>query len=76
MNEKLKEFSFIINIENSDLDDVFNRLKNSRLINDFGNKEWKYGTEENYLRDLIDYWLNKYDWKKNEKEINKFSHYY
>ena len=75
MNEKLKDFSFSINIESSTLDDVFNRLKNSRLTKDFGNKEWKYGTEENYLRDLIDYWLNKYDWKKHEKEINKFSHY-
>ena len=70
MNEKLKDFSFSINIESSTLDDVFNRLKNSRLTKDFGNKEWKYGTEENYLRDLIDYWLNKYDWKKHEKEIN------
>ena len=73
MNEKLKESSLTINIEETILDDVLNRIKNSRLINDFGNKEWKYGTEETYLKDLIDYWLNNYNWKKHEKEINKFS---
>ena len=67
MNEKLKESSLTINIEETILDDVLNRVKNSRLINDFGNKEWKYGTEETYLKDLIDYWLNNYNWKKHEK---------
>ena len=36
MNEKLKESSLTINIEESILDDVLNRIKNSRLINDFG----------------------------------------
>ena len=49
--------------------------RKSRIVNDFGNKEWKYGTEETYLKDLIEYWSNNYDWKKQEKEINKFSHY-
>ena len=32
MNEKLKESSLTINIEESILDDVLNRVKNSRLI--------------------------------------------
>ena len=35
MNEKLKESSLTINIEETILDDVLNRVKNSRLINDF-----------------------------------------
>ncbi len=75
MDEKLRKSSLTINIEESILNDVLNRVKNSRLISDFGNKEWKYGTEETYLKDLIEYWSNNYDWKKQEKEINKFSHY-
>ena len=71
MNKKIKDFSFTINIKDSTLDDVLNRVKNSRLISDLGNEEWKYGTQETYLKDLIDYWLSKYNWKKHEKEINK-----
>ena len=75
MNNKIKDNSFILNIEQNILNDINYRVKNSRVSNDFGNKEWKYGTEETYLKDLISYWLNHYDWKKQEKEINKFSHY-
>lgn len=75
MNEKLNGSSFTVNIEESILDDLLSRVKNSRILKDFGNKEWKYGTEETYLRNLVDYWSNQYDWKKQEKEINKFSHY-
>ena len=39
MDEKLRESSLTINIEESILSDVLNRVKNSRLINDFGNLE-------------------------------------
>ena len=75
MNNKIKDNSFILNIEQDVLNDINYRVKNSRVSNDFENKEWKYGTEETYLKDLINYWSNQYDWKKQEKEINKFSHY-
>ncbi|MBN44741.1 MAG: hypothetical protein CML94_04485, partial [Rhodobiaceae bacterium] len=75
MLKNLKNYSFNLDIKKSVLDDVAYRVKNSRIINDYGNKKWKYGTEETYLKNLIDYWSNQYDWKKQEKEINKFSHY-
>ena len=75
MNNNIKDNSFILNIKQDVLNDINYLVKNSRLSNDFGNKEWKYGTEETYLKELINYWSNHYDWKKQEKEINKFSHY-
>ena len=75
MNNKIKDNSFILNIKQDVLNDINYRVKNSRVSNDFGNKDWKYGTEETYLKELINYWSNHYDWKKQEKEINKFSHY-
>ena len=68
MNKKLKESSFKVNIEDSILDDLLGRVKNSRILKDFGNKEWKYGTEETYLRNLVDYWSNQYDWKNKKKK--------
>ena len=46
MNNKIKDNSFILNIEQDVLNDINYRVKNSRVSNDFGNKEWKYGTEE------------------------------
>ena len=45
MNNKIKNNSFILNIEQDVLNDINYRVKNSRVSNDFGNKEWKYGTK-------------------------------
>ena len=39
MNNKIKDNSFILNIEQDVLNDINYRVKNSRVSNDFGNKE-------------------------------------
>ena len=28
-----------------------------------------------YLKELVDYWLHQYDWRKHEREMNSFAHY-
>ena len=60
MNEKISKYSFNINIKDDALKDINLRLRNSRIINDFGNNEWDYGTSASYLKDLISYWANDY----------------
>ena len=75
MESKLIDYSFTLETEQDLLDDVNTRVKNSRITKDFGNQKWQYGTEESYLKDLIHYWINDYDWRAQEKKINAFSHY-
>ncbi len=75
MNKKIEEHSFILNIKQDVLNDINNRVKNSRISNDFGNENWQYGTEGSYLKDLANYWVTDYSWKFQEEKINKFSHY-
>ena len=36
---------------------------------------WEYGTNLDYMKEISDYWVNKFNWKKHETEINKFSNY-
>ena len=36
---------------------------------------WEYGTNLNYLKEFCDYWVNEFDWRKQEAEINRFSHF-
>ena len=74
MNREIEEYSFVLDIKQDIIDDVKNRLRNSRISKDIENDNWRYGTEESYLRELIHYWINNYDWKLHEKEINKFSY--
>lgn len=33
---------------------------------------WKYGTDVDYLRELVDYWLETYDWRRWEAHLNRF----
>jgi pimeloyl-ACP methyl ester carboxylesterase len=36
---------------------------------------WKHGTNKSYLKKLCNYWVKKFNWKKFEKKINKFSNF-
>ncbi len=36
---------------------------------------WAYGTNLDYMKTLCTYWLEEFDWRKHEAEINRFSHY-
>lgn len=33
---------------------------------------WVYGTNKDYLKELCDYWVNSFDWRKAEAKMNKF----
>ena len=36
---------------------------------------WAYGTPLGYMKELCAYWLNEFDWRKQEAAINHFSHF-
>ena len=56
-----------IAIDQQDLDDLANRLARTRWPRDFANDDWGYGVPEAYLRSLVTYWLEAYDWRSHEK---------
>jgi len=35
-----------------------------------GEDRWAYGTDMNYMREVCDYWLSTYDWRKWEAHLN------
>jgi len=36
---------------------------------------WQYGTNLDYLRELCRYWVDEFDWRKQETALNRFSHF-
>lgn len=36
---------------------------------------WEYGTNLNYMQEFCDYWVNDFDWRKEEARINQFKHF-
>src|SRR6187549_1346279 len=72
-NDKMKPVKpFKINVEQSVLDDLKNRLKQTRWPDADENAGWNQGTNKVYLQELVKYWLNSYDWRKQEAILNKF----
>lgn len=72
---KFKPEPFILQVAESELDDLRRRLQSTRWPHDYANADWSYGTPADWLRDLVDYWLNHYDWRAAERAINAFAHY-
>lgn len=66
---------FTIDMPAEALEDLRRRLEAINWPHDMANDDWRYGVEENYLRELVDYWINVYDWRAAEAEINSFSHF-
>jgi len=66
---------FTIDVPQSVVDDLRDRLLKTRWPEDFGNDDWKYGTPTSYLRSLVKFWIEAYDWRAPEREMNEFSHF-
>ncbi|HUG14756.1 MAG TPA: epoxide hydrolase [Thermomicrobiales bacterium] len=55
------------------LDDLRRRLTGARWMQEIPDAGWDYGTNAGFLRTLIDYWRDGYDWRATESFINTFN---
>jgi pimeloyl-ACP methyl ester carboxylesterase len=70
-----KAIPFQVEIPESRLEDLRRRLESIHWAPDLGNDDWKYGTNGDYLRELVDYWLGPYDWRAQERAINAYDNF-
>jgi pimeloyl-ACP methyl ester carboxylesterase len=66
---------FKIDVAQSDLDDLLNRLARTRLPEAAPGDDWDLGTPNHYLREMVDHWQNGFDWREQEARMNEFPHY-
>lgn len=66
---------FTIAIDEADLDDLQQRLARTRLPDQLDGISWEYGTDLNYMRELLRYWQQDFDWRAQEAELNQFDHF-
>lgn len=64
-----------VKIPDSDLKDMRERIKQVRWPDTIENSGWSYGTNLPYMKKLVEYWLNEFDWRKTENEINSFPNF-
>ncbi|MDT7754471.1 MAG: epoxide hydrolase [Mycobacterium sp.] len=61
---------FTIAIPDSELDDLHRRLVSARWPVELDGAGWDYGTDQAFLRSVIDRWADGYDWRRTEAELN------
>ncbi|MDR3564368.1 MAG: epoxide hydrolase [Negativicutes bacterium] len=70
---EIKPFS--IAIPQAALDDLHERLAHTRWPDEEQDSGWDNGTNLDYMKELCDYWQNKYDWRAQEAKLNQFPQY-
>lgn len=67
--------SFNVNVPQETLEDLRERLASARLPDEVEGADWDYGTNLDYLKKLVRYWHDDFDWRAQEESINRFAHF-
>src|SRR5260370_1310741 len=66
---------FKIDVSDEVLADLRARLDRTRLPDEVPGSAWDYGTNLAYLRELVESWRTRYDWRAHERELNRCAHF-
>ncbi len=67
--------NFKIRIPARKLTDLKRRLERTRWPDTLDETGWKFGTSLSYLKELVSYWQNGYEWRLQEEAMNSMKHY-
>jgi pimeloyl-ACP methyl ester carboxylesterase len=63
---------FQVDIPDSALDDLRDRLARTRWPDELPGAGWTYGVPLGFLQELAEYWRTGYDWRAEEARLNQF----
>ena len=66
---------FKIHIDDAVLADLKQRLARTRFPGEIAKSDWDYGTNLGYLKELVTYWHDRYDWRAAERRLNQFDQF-
>jgi pimeloyl-ACP methyl ester carboxylesterase len=66
---------FRIAISDAALADLRERLARTRWPDQLEDVTWDTGTDLAYLKTLVDYWRDRYDWRAEEARLNRFQQF-
>ena len=69
----IKEFN--INFTEKEIFSIYQKIKEYPWSSISNLDGWDHGTNKTYLKELCDYWINNFDWRKHEIELNKFPNF-
>ena len=73
MSEAIERFR--VRVDDAVLEDLHSRLLRTRFPDQIEGTGWEYGTPVDYLRELVEYWRDTYDWRAQETRLNELAHF-
>jgi pimeloyl-ACP methyl ester carboxylesterase len=73
--QELRAEPFTVAVPDAVLVDLGERLARTRWPDQLPGTGWDYGADTAYLRELVRYWQNDFDWRAQEARLNAFHHY-
>ena len=72
LNVRLRMITpFTIQVDEEKLSDLRQRLQNTRWPYQVPGSEWRSGTDVEYLKELVQYWLDGFNWREQEASLNR-----
>uniref|UniRef100_H3AB84 Epoxide hydrolase n=1 Tax=Latimeria chalumnae TaxID=7897 RepID=H3AB84_LATCH len=66
---------FRVQTSQEELDDLFRRIDQTRFTVPLEDSRFHYGFNAAYLRKVVSYWRNRFDWQKQVELLNRFPHF-
>jgi len=63
---------FSVHVPDATLADLRDRLTRVRWPDEPPEAAWRYGTDLTYMKELVAYWRDRYDWRRHEAVLNSF----
>jgi pimeloyl-ACP methyl ester carboxylesterase len=66
---------FSIHVDEQVLSDLRARIRNTRWPDPAPGSRWEQGTDLGYLRQVLAFWADEFDWRAQERKLNELEHF-
>jgi len=66
---------FKVNISEKIIQDIYKKVKNYPWDDMVSMDGWKHGTNLSYIKEISNYWVEDFSWRKQEASINRFPNF-
>ncbi|XP_038162715.1 epoxide hydrolase 1 isoform X2 [Cyprinodon tularosa] len=70
-----KIYPFTVQTSDKEIEDLYERIDKTRFTDPLEDSAFHYGFNSTYLKKVVSYWRNTFDWKKQVEMLNKYPHF-
>ncbi|MEX2561291.1 MAG: epoxide hydrolase, partial [Pirellulales bacterium] len=66
---------FKIHVQDAVIEDLHQRLARTRFPDQIEDSGWTHGVDVAFMKELVTYWRDEYDWREQERRLNDFDQF-